>query len=108
MNVNDARMSTPRATRRDDVVFADVYTWLVTPSAAGAALLVLLFQGSTPFTESITVGKYPEYKARGRPLGLVCVHSRLAGLNEAYSRFKFIDAVVHTISRTLVLYRYTM
>lgn len=31
------------------------------PSAAGAVLLVLLFQGSTPFTESITAGKYPEY-----------------------------------------------
>ena len=27
----------------------------------GAVLLVLLFQGSTRFTESITAGKYPEY-----------------------------------------------
>jgi len=32
------------------------------PSAAGAVLLVLLFQGSTTFTESITRGKYPEYR----------------------------------------------
>lgn len=30
-------------------------------SLAGAALLILLFQGSTPFTESITLGKYPSY-----------------------------------------------
>lgn len=27
----------------------------------GAVLLTLLFQGSTPFTERITLGKYPEY-----------------------------------------------
>lgn len=32
------------------------------PWALGATLLVLLFQGSTPFTESITAGKYPEYR----------------------------------------------
>ena len=28
---------------------------------AGAVLLTLLFDGSTRFTESITIGKYPEY-----------------------------------------------
>ena len=28
----------------------------------GAVLLIALFQGSTPFTESITAGKYPEYR----------------------------------------------
>jgi steroid 5-alpha reductase family enzyme len=33
------------------------------PTVVGAVLLVLLFQGSTAFTEWITVGKYPEYKA---------------------------------------------
>jgi steroid 5-alpha reductase family enzyme len=32
-------------------------------SATGAALLVALFQGSTPFTESITRGKYASYAA---------------------------------------------
>lgn len=48
-------------TWRDSVVFSDVYSW-ITPSAAGAALLVLLFQCSTAFTESITAQKYPEYR----------------------------------------------
>ncbi len=33
----------------------------VTWYGAGAVLLVLLFQGSTSFTESISMGKYPEY-----------------------------------------------
>ena len=31
-------------------------------SGIGALLLVLLFQGSTDFTEQITVGKYPSYR----------------------------------------------
>ncbi|TMW63800.1 hypothetical protein Poli38472_002741 [Pythium oligandrum] len=35
-------------------------TW--NPSVIGAVLLILLFQGSTQFTEYITLGKYPEYK----------------------------------------------
>jgi steroid 5-alpha reductase family enzyme len=35
-------------------------------SGLGAALLVMLFQGSTAFTESITGGKYPEYAAYRR------------------------------------------
>jgi steroid 5-alpha reductase family enzyme len=35
-------------------------TWL-DPSIAGAALLTLLFQGSTHLTERITLGKYPRY-----------------------------------------------
>lgn len=30
-------------------------------TAAGAVLLVILFIGSTRFTESVTLGKYPEY-----------------------------------------------
>ncbi|KAJ0392641.1 hypothetical protein P43SY_004706 [Pythium insidiosum] len=36
---------------------------LVNPSVLGAVLLVLLFQGSTAFTEYITVRKYPAYRA---------------------------------------------
>ncbi|RLN67107.1 hypothetical protein BBJ29_003654 [Phytophthora kernoviae] len=32
------------------------------PSSLGTILLTLLFQGSTPFTESITASKYPLYK----------------------------------------------
>lgn len=35
-----------------------LYSW----AAAGPTFLVLLFQGSTWFTESITAGKYPEYR----------------------------------------------
>ncbi|GLE04841.1 hypothetical protein PINS_up013820 [Pythium insidiosum] len=35
---------------------------VVNPSVLGAVLLVLLFQGSTAFTESITVRKYPAYR----------------------------------------------
>ena len=35
-------------------------------SGLGALLLVILFQGSTAFTESITGGKYPEYAAYRR------------------------------------------
>ncbi|KAF1332470.1 hypothetical protein FI667_g3626, partial [Globisporangium splendens] len=35
---------------------------LVNPTIVGAVLLVLLFQGSTMFTEWITASKYPEYK----------------------------------------------
>jgi steroid 5-alpha reductase family enzyme len=34
----------------------------VNPTIVGAVLLVLLFQGSTMFTEYITAAKYPEYK----------------------------------------------
>ena len=34
--------------------------WL-NPTIAGPALLTLLFQGSTAFTEKITLGKYPSY-----------------------------------------------
>jgi len=30
-------------------------------SVIGAVLLILLFQGSTQFTEKISLGKYPEY-----------------------------------------------
>ncbi|MCA9563329.1 MAG: DUF1295 domain-containing protein [Myxococcales bacterium] len=33
----------------------------VNPYVIGTALLTLLFQGSTPFTEKITLAKYPEY-----------------------------------------------
>lgn len=33
-----------------------------TPVIIGSVLLILLFQGSTAFTESITAKKYPEYK----------------------------------------------
>lgn len=36
---------------------------LFTPWITGAVLLILLFQGSTAFTESITAKKYPEYAA---------------------------------------------
>ncbi|DAZ95831.1 TPA: hypothetical protein N0F65_008550 [Lagenidium giganteum] len=36
---------------------------LINGFGLGAALLVLLFQGSTEFTEYITARKYPEYKA---------------------------------------------
>jgi steroid 5-alpha reductase family enzyme len=35
---------------------------LADPSILGPLLLTLLFQGSTTLTESITLGKYPEYK----------------------------------------------
>ncbi len=35
-----------------------VFNWTLT----GAVLLLLLFQGSTPLTESITLSKYPAYK----------------------------------------------
>lgn len=35
--------------------------WL-NPSIVGAVLLTALFQGSTAFTESLTLGKYPEYR----------------------------------------------
>jgi steroid 5-alpha reductase family enzyme len=31
-------------------------------SLVGAVLLILLFQGSTTFTERISIGKYPSYK----------------------------------------------
>lgn len=31
-------------------------------TAVGAILLLAIFQGSTPFTESITAQKYPQYK----------------------------------------------
>lgn len=31
-------------------------------SALGAALLSMLFQGSTPFTESLSIAKYPAYR----------------------------------------------
>ena len=34
-----------------------------TPVLTGAVLLILLFQGSTAFTESITARKYPDYEA---------------------------------------------
>jgi steroid 5-alpha reductase family enzyme len=30
-------------------------------SVLGVVLLILLFQGSTQFTEKISLGKYPEY-----------------------------------------------
>ncbi len=39
--------------------------WL-NPTLVGPALLVLLFQGSTAFTESITLGKYPSYRGYQR------------------------------------------
>lgn len=35
---------------------------LINTSIIGTVLLTLLFQGSTPFTESITLQKYPQYK----------------------------------------------
>jgi len=37
--------------------------WLAPRGGLGAVLLALLFQGSTPFTESITMKKYPAYAA---------------------------------------------
>ena len=36
------------------------------PTIAGAVLLTLLFQGSTWFTERLTLAKYPEYAAYQR------------------------------------------
>ena len=37
----------------------------VQPTLAGPVLLSLLFQGSTPFTENITLRKYPGAARRG-------------------------------------------
>ncbi|KOS18767.1 Uncharacterized protein ESCO_000207 [Escovopsis weberi] len=42
------------------------YSW----AGAGAAALILLFQGSTLLTESITGGKYPEYADYQREVGM--------------------------------------
>lgn len=42
------------------------YSW----AGIGAVLLVLLFQGSTNLTESITSSKYPEYKAYQEHVGM--------------------------------------
>ncbi|PNP41622.1 hypothetical protein TGAMA5MH_06551 [Trichoderma gamsii] len=42
------------------------YSW----AGTGAVLLVLLFQGSTNLTERITAGKYPEYKAYQKHVGM--------------------------------------
>ncbi|KAL6908878.1 hypothetical protein GGI43DRAFT_393982 [Trichoderma evansii] len=42
------------------------YSW----AGTGAVLLVLLFQGSTNLTEKITAGKYPEYKAYQKHVGM--------------------------------------
>ncbi|KAG2521916.1 hypothetical protein BBO99_00006261 [Phytophthora kernoviae] len=49
------------------------------PSSLGTILLTLLFQGSTPFTESITAAKYPLYKQYQR---------RVSTLHENYARRK--------------------
>ncbi|KAL7950401.1 hypothetical protein V8C42DRAFT_306367 [Trichoderma barbatum] len=42
------------------------YSW----AGIGAVILVLLFQGSTNLTEGITSGKYPEYKAYQKHVGM--------------------------------------
>jgi steroid 5-alpha reductase family enzyme len=42
------------------------YSW----AGTGAVLLVLLFQGSTNLTEKITAGKYPEYRAYQKHVGM--------------------------------------
>ncbi|KAI8634729.1 DUF1295-domain-containing protein [Xylariaceae sp. FL1651] len=44
-----------------------VYSW----AGSGPLLLVMLFQGSTWLTESLTAGKYPEYKAYQKQVGVL-------------------------------------
>lgn len=43
------------------------YNW----ACSGPLFLIMLFQGSTWFTESITAGKYPEYKAYQKQVGVL-------------------------------------
>ncbi|KAK4224155.1 hypothetical protein QBC38DRAFT_26428 [Podospora fimiseda] len=43
-----------------------LYSW----AGVGPSLLILLFQGSTWFTEYITAGKYPEYRDYQRDVGM--------------------------------------
>ncbi|AEO69383.1 9d23210c-931c-45a8-ba22-c93769e938b8 [Thermothielavioides terrestris] len=43
-----------------------LYSW----TGVGPAFLILLFQGSTWFTELITAGKYPEYREYQRRVGM--------------------------------------
>ncbi|KAI1170729.1 hypothetical protein F4777DRAFT_568185 [Nemania sp. FL0916] len=44
-----------------------MYSW----AGAGSLFLIMLFQGSTWLTESITAGKYPEYKAYQKQVGVL-------------------------------------
>jgi steroid 5-alpha reductase family enzyme len=53
----------------EQLVWVTVYSFsaianqkLLNPSVVGPILLILLFVGSTNFTEEITASKYPEYK----------------------------------------------
>lgn len=43
-----------------------LYSWAVT----GPLLLIILFQGSTTFTESISTGKYPRYADYQKQVGV--------------------------------------
>ena len=53
-------------------------------SIIGAVLLILLFQGSTQFTEKISLGKYPEYAEYRRRRA--AIHSPAVGTPPACSR----------------------
>lgn len=62
-----------------------LYGWM----GIGAALLVLLFQGSTAFTESITAGKYPEYSEYQAQIGRI-VPMSLGGYSAPVQQPKII------------------
>jgi steroid 5-alpha reductase family enzyme len=51
-----------------------------TPVLTGAVLLILLFQGSTAFTESITARKYPDYEAYQKTTSRLMPFPRLRAL----------------------------
>ncbi|KAL8303724.1 hypothetical protein RB597_004869 [Gaeumannomyces tritici] len=61
----------------EQTIWIFLYQWscfatkvLCSWAAAGPTFLVLLFQGSTWFTESITAGKYPEYRHYQSKVGM--------------------------------------
>ncbi|KDN60580.1 hypothetical protein CSUB01_02079 [Colletotrichum sublineola] len=61
----------------EQMVWFVLYQWscyatkvLYSYTGAGAALLIMLFQGSTWLTELITSGKYPEYKEYQKQVGM--------------------------------------